>query len=97
VAAPEPTSAGRCGPKLQCTCQHVDTRLDRCLNLELVYGISGLQDAQSGVEMMTREKERGVVVMVGKATTDRIKWCVSHSTCVNDHNSYATSWVVGKP
>jgi hypothetical protein len=33
----------------------------------------------------------------GKARTDGIKRCVSHSRCVNDHESYATSWVVGKP
>jgi hypothetical protein len=38
VAAPEPTSAGRCGPKLQLTWQRVDTHPTPCLNLELVCG-----------------------------------------------------------
>jgi hypothetical protein len=38
VAAPEPTSAGRCGPKLQLMWQHVDARPAPCLDLELVCG-----------------------------------------------------------
>jgi hypothetical protein len=38
VAAPKPTSAGRCGPKLQLTWQRVDARPAPCLDLELVYG-----------------------------------------------------------
>jgi hypothetical protein len=38
VAAPKPTSAGRCGPKLQLTWQCVDTRPASCLDLELVCG-----------------------------------------------------------
>jgi hypothetical protein len=38
VVAPEPTSTGRCGPKLQLTWQRVDTRHAPCLDLELVYG-----------------------------------------------------------
>jgi hypothetical protein len=36
VAAPEPTSAGRCGPKLQLAWQRVDARPAPCLDLELV-------------------------------------------------------------
>jgi hypothetical protein len=36
--APEPTSAGRCGPKLQLTWQRVDARHAPCLDLELVCG-----------------------------------------------------------
>jgi hypothetical protein len=38
VAAPETTSAGRCGPKLQLAWQRVDARPARCLDLELVCG-----------------------------------------------------------
>jgi hypothetical protein len=38
VAAPKPTSAGRCGPKLQLTWQRVDARLAPYLDLELVCG-----------------------------------------------------------
>jgi hypothetical protein len=38
VPAPEPTSVGRCGLKLQLTWQHVDARLAPCLDLELVCG-----------------------------------------------------------
>jgi hypothetical protein len=38
VAAPKPTSAGRCGPKLQLTWQRVDARPAPCLDLELVCG-----------------------------------------------------------
>jgi hypothetical protein len=38
VVAPEPTSAGRCGLKLQLTWQHVDARSASCLDLELVCG-----------------------------------------------------------
>jgi hypothetical protein len=38
VAAPEPTSTGRCGLKLQLAWQRVDARSGRCLNLELVCG-----------------------------------------------------------
>jgi hypothetical protein len=36
VAASEPTSAGRCGPKLQGTWQRVDARPTPCLDLKLV-------------------------------------------------------------
>jgi hypothetical protein len=43
VVAPEPTSAGRCGPKLQLTWQRVDAHLAPCLDLELVYRGTGLQ------------------------------------------------------
>jgi hypothetical protein len=38
VALAEPTSAGRCGPKLQLAWQRVDARPAPCLNLELVCG-----------------------------------------------------------
>jgi hypothetical protein len=38
VAAPEPTSAERCGPKLQLIWQRVDARPAPCLDLELVCG-----------------------------------------------------------
>jgi hypothetical protein len=38
VAAPEPTSTGRCGPKLQLMWQRVDARPAPCLGLELVCG-----------------------------------------------------------
>jgi hypothetical protein len=38
VATPEPTSAGRCGSKLQLAWQRVDARPAPCLDLELVYG-----------------------------------------------------------
>jgi hypothetical protein len=38
VATPEPTSAWRCGPKLQLTWQRVDARPAPCLDLDLVYG-----------------------------------------------------------
>jgi hypothetical protein len=36
MVAPEPTSAGRCGPKLQLMWQRVDARPDPCLDLDLV-------------------------------------------------------------
>jgi hypothetical protein len=49
VAAPEPTSAGRCGPKLQLTWQRVDARPAHCLDLELVCGLPGLQCADTHV------------------------------------------------
>jgi hypothetical protein len=38
MAAPEPTSAGRCGLNLQLTWQRVDARPAPCLDLELVCG-----------------------------------------------------------
>jgi hypothetical protein len=38
VAALKPTSAGRCGLKLQLVWQHVDARPAPCLDLELVCG-----------------------------------------------------------
>jgi hypothetical protein len=38
VAAPEPTSTGRCGWKLQLVWQCVDTRTAPYLDLELIYG-----------------------------------------------------------
>jgi hypothetical protein len=38
VVASEPTSAGRCGLKLQLTWQGVDARPASCLDLELVCG-----------------------------------------------------------
>jgi hypothetical protein len=38
VTAQEPTSAGRCGLKLQLTWQRVDARHAHCLDLELVCG-----------------------------------------------------------
>jgi hypothetical protein len=36
VAAPEPTSTGRCGPKLQLMWQRMDAHPAPCLDLELV-------------------------------------------------------------
>jgi hypothetical protein len=45
VAAPKPTSAGRCGAKLQLTWQCVDARSAPCLDLELVCGVPDLQGA----------------------------------------------------
>jgi hypothetical protein len=38
MVAPEPTSAGRCGPKLQLMWQCMDARPAPCLDLELVCG-----------------------------------------------------------
>jgi hypothetical protein len=38
VVAPELTSAGRCGPKLQLAWQRMDARPAPCLDLELVCG-----------------------------------------------------------
>jgi hypothetical protein len=38
VVAPEPTSVGRCGPKLQLAWQRMDARPIPCLHLELVCG-----------------------------------------------------------
>jgi hypothetical protein len=43
VVVSEPTSAGRCGLKLQLTWQRVDARPAHCLDLELVCGVLGLQ------------------------------------------------------
>jgi hypothetical protein len=48
MAAPDPTSAGRCDPKLQLTWQRVDARLAPCLDLELVCGVPGLQGTDRG-------------------------------------------------
>jgi hypothetical protein len=48
VVPPEPTSAERCGLKLQLAWQRVDARLASCLDLELVRGVSGLQGAARG-------------------------------------------------
>jgi hypothetical protein len=38
MVALEPTSAGRCGPKLQLMWQHMNARPTPCLDLELVCG-----------------------------------------------------------
>jgi hypothetical protein len=38
LVAPEPTSAGTCGLKLQLMWQRVDTRVAPCVDLELIYG-----------------------------------------------------------
>jgi hypothetical protein len=38
VAAPKPTSVGRCGPKLYLMWQRVDARLAPCLDLDLICG-----------------------------------------------------------
>jgi hypothetical protein len=43
VAAPELTSAGRCGRKLQLVWQRMDARPATCFDLELVCGVPGLQ------------------------------------------------------
>jgi hypothetical protein len=43
VTAPKPTSAGRCGPKLQLAWQRVVARPTHCLDLELICGVPGLQ------------------------------------------------------
>jgi hypothetical protein len=45
VVAPEPTSAGKCGPKLQLAWQRVDARPAHCLDLKLVCGVHGVQGA----------------------------------------------------
>jgi hypothetical protein len=42
VAAPEPTSTWRCGPKLQFVQQRVDARPVSYLNLEPIYGVTSL-------------------------------------------------------
>jgi hypothetical protein len=42
VEPPEPTSIRRRGLELHDTWQRVDARLTPCLNLKLVYGITGL-------------------------------------------------------
>jgi hypothetical protein len=47
VAALKPTSAGRCGLKLQLMWQHVDARPASYLDLELVCRVSGLQGADN--------------------------------------------------
>jgi hypothetical protein len=47
VAASEPTSIGRRGLKLQLTWQHMDARHATYFNLELVYGVSGLQSVDN--------------------------------------------------
>jgi hypothetical protein len=38
VAAPKPTSAGRCGPKVQLTWQCMDARPALCFDLEILCG-----------------------------------------------------------
>jgi hypothetical protein len=47
VTAPEPTSIERRGLKVQLTWQRVDARHATYLNLELVYGVSGLQSVDN--------------------------------------------------
>jgi hypothetical protein len=47
VAAPEPTSVERCGPKLQLMWQCVNARSAHYLDLELIYGVPGLQGADT--------------------------------------------------
>jgi hypothetical protein len=48
VVAPEPTSAGRCGLKLQLSWQCMDERPAPCLDLEHVCGVPGLQVTDRG-------------------------------------------------
>jgi hypothetical protein len=48
VVTPERTSAGRCDPKLQLTCQCVDARPGPCLDLDLVYGGTRFYDISTG-------------------------------------------------
>jgi hypothetical protein len=48
VAALDPTSAGRCGPKLQLVWQHVDARHLLVLTYSLYVGVPGLQGADRG-------------------------------------------------
>jgi hypothetical protein len=48
VTAPEPTSVGRCGPKLQLAWQRVDAHPAPCLDLELVCRVLSLQGADRG-------------------------------------------------
>jgi hypothetical protein len=43
AAAPEPTSIGRCDPKIQLMWQRVDACHATYLDLELVCGVPGLQ------------------------------------------------------
>jgi hypothetical protein len=47
IAAPKPTSTGRCGLPLQLTWQRVDACPVPCLDLELVCGVLGLQGADT--------------------------------------------------
>jgi hypothetical protein len=63
VVASEPTSAGRCGPKLQLVWQHMDARLVRCLDLELVCG--GIRSSEC------RQTPR--------PRSERWPWCTSSS------------------
>jgi hypothetical protein len=55
VVAPEPTSAGRCGPKVQLMWQHVDAHTAPCLDLELVYGVPGLQRTDNNDLLLLRK------------------------------------------
>jgi hypothetical protein len=48
VVAPEPTSAGRHGLKLQLMWQRVDAHPTPCLDLELVCEVPDLQGTDSG-------------------------------------------------
>jgi hypothetical protein len=48
VTSLKPTFIGRCGPKVQLTWQRVDARSAPCLDLELVCGVPGLQDTDTG-------------------------------------------------
>jgi hypothetical protein len=48
MVVPEPTSAGRCGLKLQLMWQRVDARPAPCFDLEFVCGVSGIQGTDKG-------------------------------------------------
>jgi hypothetical protein len=60
VVAPEPTSVGRCGLKLQLTWQHVDAHPASCLNLELICG--GIRSSEYRQKDVTMKEFGGLGV-----------------------------------
>jgi hypothetical protein len=71
VSAPEPTSAGRCGPKLQLMWQRVDARPTPCLDLELVCGgtrSSGCRQSPS------RAREKAMTKTISESTLTKLYW-----------------------
>jgi hypothetical protein len=57
VVVPEPTSAGRCGLKLQLMWQRVDARPAPCLDLELVCGGTRYSGYRQRVLQMEKQPE----------------------------------------
>jgi hypothetical protein len=78
VVAPEPTSAGRCGPKLQLTWQRVNARPAPCLDLELVCGGSRSSVCRQRPPGPPRERLR--TRRWGQFFDDQLSYLIFYST-----------------